>query len=237
MEVHVGCSGWFYQHWKGLFYPEDLAKAHWFSHYARVFGTVELNAPFYRWPTEAVVRGWAQKAPEGFLYSVKVNRLITHLKRLNGTEQLISDFCGLFTQALGAKMGRFLFQMPPSHAFSARRLEAVVKQLEPRCCIEFRHRSWWRQEVLSALDEAGILFCSVGGLGMPGEVIKSASEVYLRLHGQAYSGDYPNSQLKSWAARLKGTHAARVWVYFNNDVQGFAVSNALAMAKLLKRHA
>lgn len=236
MEVRVGCSGWFYQHWKGKLYPTDLPKSRWFSRYAKTFDTVELNAPFYRWPPPATVEKWAKEAPAQFRYTVKVNRLITHLKRLHDTEGLIDDFCNEFSSILGGQMGRFLFQFPPRFDHSISRLRAITTQLRPGHCVEFRHPSWWNREVFKALKEQGITFCSVSGMGMPDELVKNGPEIYLRLHGPAevYTGDYPLEQLRGWARRLHQSGARRVWVYFNNDREGFAVTNALALRGLLE---
>jgi uncharacterized protein YecE (DUF72 family) len=110
MEVHVGCSGWFYWHWRGLFYPDTKRTDTWFKHYTENFGTVELNAPFYKWPTLATAKSWRRNAPEDFRYSEKVNRLITHEKRL---------------VILRPNLGCFLFQFPPSYHYTPSRLQSI----------------------------------------------------------------------------------------------------------------
>src|SRR5215207_7075686 len=109
--IYVGCSGWYYWHWKGLFYPEDVPSSRWFDHYASQFNTVELNAPFYSWPTVATVKTWVRQAGRRkIVYTVKVNELITHTKRFEGTEELVKDF-GYIADLLGERMGCFLFQL------------------------------------------------------------------------------------------------------------------------------
>lgn len=117
-EIRVGCSGWYYWHWRGVVYPEDLPTRRWFEHYQRSFDTVELNAPFYHWPRPSTVQNWARAARPGFRYSLKVNQTITHLKRFRGTRQLIRDFYEL-AAPLGEHLGCFLFQLPPSFRYTA----------------------------------------------------------------------------------------------------------------------
>src|SRR5450432_3962287 len=129
MLFHIATSGWFYREWKGAFYPDELPSHKWFSHYAQQFNTVELNAPFYRWPKPATVKTWIRQSPEHFRYSVKVNRVITHDKRFQGTEDLIREFYEI-ASVLGPKMGCFLFQLPPNFEFSAERLEMILSQLD-----------------------------------------------------------------------------------------------------------
>ena len=161
MHVHVGCSGWFYSHWRGIFYPrQEITTKNWFAYYANVFGTVELNAPFYRWPTPATVRRWKREAPPNFLYSVKVNRRITHEQRMVRTKQLVQSYYEI-EAVLGEKMGCFLFQYPPSYHYSASRLKSIVTQLDSthRNVVEFRHASWWNEEVYAAFRDADIIFC------------------------------------------------------------------------------
>jgi uncharacterized protein YecE (DUF72 family) len=141
--IHVGCSGWFYWHWKTLFYPRELPTHRWFEHYRREFDTVELNAPFYSWPKPATVKTWRRQARPGFVYSVKVNQVITHEKRFSMTRRLVKDFCEPIAAELGGQMGCFLFQCPPSLKDSADLLRRIIDQLDPkhRNVVEFRHRS------------------------------------------------------------------------------------------------
>jgi hypothetical protein len=150
--LHIGCSGWFYWKWRGLLYPQDLPTKSWFAHYAQQFDTVEINASFYSWPTVANVKAWTRQ-PGGrpFIYTIKVSELITHIKKLKGTKTLIKDF-GLIADLLGEQMGCFLFQFPASYRFTKGRLAALTAQLDParRNVVEFRHASWWNEEVYDA---------------------------------------------------------------------------------------
>lgn len=237
--VHVGCSGWFYWHWTQSFYPEGLPTSRWFAHYARRFKTVELNAPFYSWPTVATVRGWLrQSAGRDFVYTIKVNELITHIKRFARTDGLVRDF-GLIADLLGDKFGCFLFQLPPSFQYSTPRLKRILRQLDSRHrnVVEFRHRSWWNDKVYAAFREKGIVFCSTSGPRLPDELIKTADDVYIRFHGttQWYRHDYTNEELATWAARIRDSGAMGIWAYFNNDREGYAIKNARGLLRQLKR--
>lgn len=236
--VHVGCSGWFYWHWRGGFYPSDLPTSQWFDRYASQFRTVELNAPFYAWPTAATVASWVRQAGRRrFVYTVKVSELITHVKRFAGTKTLVRDF-GHVADLLGPRMGCFLFQLPPSFRYTPTRLKAILGQLDParRNVVEFRHRSWWDERVYAAFREAGAIFCSCSGPRLPDELVRTADDVYVRFHGtkQWYRHDYSKEELETWAARIRDSGAKRVWAYFNNDRDGHAIANARTLSRLLE---
>ena len=240
MQVHVGCSGWFYWHWRGLFYPDTKRTDTWFRHYRENFSTVELNAPFYSWPKLATVKAWARNAPEGFRYSVKVNRLITHEKRLVRTRMLVEEFCK-FSEILGPKLGCFLFQFPPSYRYTASRLKSITTQLDPafRNAVEFRHQSWWRERVYREFAERGLIFCTVSAPRLPDDLIKTSDVIYARLHGRSrwYRHDYSDAELDDWATKIRESGAREAWIYFDNDRDAFAVKNALALRQRLERDA
>lgn len=241
MRIQVGCSGWFYSHWRGIFYPrQEVTTKNWFGYYANVFQTVELNAPFYRWPKPATVRRWKREAPPGFVYTVKVNQGITHERRLVRTKKLVRAFYEI-APVLGEKMGCFLFQFPPSHRYTASRLRSIVTQLEPthRNVVEFRHRSWWRENVYRALRERGIGFCVVSAPRLPETMPAGQRLLYVRLSGrtQWYRHNYTAEELDAWADRIRASGAEEAWVYFNNDRQGHAVANALALRRRLRANA
>lgn len=232
----VGCSGWYYWHWKATVYPAGLPSSRWFEHYQSVFDTVELNAPFYHWPKPATVQNWARQAKPGFQYSVKVNRQITHIKRFQGTKRLIGEF-SRFADVLGASMGYFLFQLPPGYHYTPARLTAITEQLEPhrRNAVEFRHRSWWNKDVFDAFEKAGIVFCSVSAPRLPDDLVATGGVIYIRFHGatQWYRHDYSQTELETWAEKIKRSGATEVWAYFNNDFQGCAFRNAQTLKQLL----
>lgn len=235
--INVGCSGWFYWHWRDGFY-KDVPTNNWFAHYANHFRTVELNAPFYSWPTPATVCGWERQAGRRrFVYTVKVSELITHIKRFAGTQTLIRDF-GHIADLLGARMGCFLFQLPPSFHFTRSRLDRIVSQLDParRNVVEFRHRSWWDERVLGAFRQNNIIFCSCSGPRLPDDLVQTTSEIYVRFHGLKhwYRHDYSPVELERWAEAIRNSGARRVWAYFNNDRDGYAVKNARAFLRLMR---
>ncbi|HYE54040.1 MAG TPA: DUF72 domain-containing protein [Chitinophagaceae bacterium] len=238
-QYNIGCSGWYYWHWHDLFYPKELSRSEWFAHYAANFKTVELNAPFYSWPTVATVNTWLKQAGRRkFVYTVKVSELITHVKRLKGTKELTKDF-GLIADLLGNRMGCFLYQLPPSYHYTPARLNSILSQLDPRRrnVVEFRHKSWWNEKVYTAFRAAKAIFCSCSGPRLPDELIKTADEIYVRFHGtkQWYRHNYSKEELQVWADRIKQSKAKRVWAYFNNDREGYAIKNAKQLLKLLKK--
>lgn len=237
--AYVGCSGWYYRHWAQSFYPEGVPTSRWFGHYASRFSTVELNASFYSWPAMATVRGWSrQSAGRDFTYTIKVNELITHIKRFSRTDALVKDF-GLIADLLGEQFGCFLFQLPPSFRYTARRLHRILRQLDPRHrnVVEFRHRSWWNEKVYASFRASGTVFCSSSAPRLPDELIKTAGDVYIRFHGktQWYLHDYTRGELATWVARIGDSGAVRVWAYFNNDREGHAIKNARELIRQLKR--
>jgi uncharacterized protein YecE (DUF72 family) len=229
VEIHVGCSGWFYWHWRGIFYPDTKRTDTWFKHYTANFETVELNAPFYSWPKDSTVKAWRRNAPEHFRYSVKVNSLITHEKRLRRTRRLIEKFYKI-DNILGAKLGCFLFQFPPSFKYTRSRLKSILTQLDPqfRNAVEFRHKSWWRKSVYRALEKRGLIFCSVSAPRLPDELIRTTDSIYVRLHGRSrwYRHDYTDEELLGWANKIEESGAREAWIYFDNDREGFAIKNA-----------
>jgi uncharacterized protein YecE (DUF72 family) len=235
--LNIGCSGWFYWHWRADFYPEGMPTKDWFLHYSDHFKTVELNAPFYSWPTVATVRSWRrQVGTRDFIYSVKVCELITHIKRFRGTKRLIADF-GFIADLLGPRMGCFLFQLPPSFHYTPARLRAILSQLdhERRNVVEFRHISWWNQRVFAAFRETGTIFCACSGPKLPDELVRTADDIYIRFHGarQWYRHNYSEEELDVWAKRIRESGAKHIWAYFNNDRDGYAINNAKTLLRKL----
>lgn len=207
------------------------------SIYTRHFKTVELNAPFYRWPKPATVRGWRRSAPKNFLYSVKVNETITHGRRMVRTKRFVREFYTI-AEVLGEHMGCFLFQLPPNYKYTPARLKSIVKQLDAkyRNVIEFRHKSWWRESVYRTLEKAGLIFCSISGPRLPEDLVKTSDILYLRFHGPLhwYRHDYSDAELQKWVEKIRKSQAREVWIYFNNDGEGFAIKNAKALIRLCR---
>jgi len=236
--INVGCSGWFYWDWRGKFYPTELPTKDWFEYYRQSFSTVELNAPFYSWPTVNTVKTWAREAgTSNFIYTVKVCELITHVKRFRSTKTLVKDF-GYIADLLGRRIGCFLFQLPPSFQYTPARLKNILTQLESsrRNVVEFRHRSWWNPMVYAAFRKAGVIFCSCSAPKLPDELIVTTDEIYIRFHGLTkwYRHDYAPEALSVWVERIRDSGCKRVWAYFNNDYEAHAISNAKELIRQLK---
>lgn len=238
MRLRIGCSGWFYSHWRGIFYPrQEPTTKNWFGYYANVFDTVELNAPFYRWPSAATVRRWRRDAPPHFVYSVKVNRRITHEQRMVRTRRLVASYQEI-GDVLGDKMGCFLFQFPPSYRYTPSRLKSIVAQVggPRRSAVEFRHRSWWREAAYRALEEAGIAFAAISAPRLPASIVPGQKRLYVRFSGPThwYRHDYTPAELGGWLERIRRSEAEEAWIYFNNDHHGYAVKNALMLRRLAR---
>jgi uncharacterized protein YecE (DUF72 family) len=158
------------------------------------------------------------------------------VKRFKGTKTLVRDF-GMIADILGDRMGCFLFQLPPSYRYTRARLDAIVSQLDParRNVVEFRHASWWNEDVYSAFRKVGVIFCSCSGPKLPDDLIRTADEVYVRLHGPKrwYRHDYSDDELLEWADKIKASRAKRAWIYFNNDNDAYAPRNAIVLRRLL----
>jgi uncharacterized protein YecE (DUF72 family) len=230
------CSGWRYWKWRDSFYA-GVPHAEWFNHYLECFDTVEINASFCSWPTVAGVQSWRrQPGKKKFIYTVKVSELITLVKRFKGTKTLIRDF-GMIADILGDRMGCLLFQLPPSYRYPKTRLKDIVSQLDPgrRNVVEFRHASWWNEEVYDAFRATGIIFCSCSGPRLPDELVRTSDELYLRLHGPRrwYRHDYSRKELTIWAEGIRASGAKRAWVYFNNDNDAHAPKNATTFRRML----
>lgn len=238
IQCNIGCSGWFYWHWRNLFYTADLPAKDWFAYYSSKFKTVEINASFYSWPTEATVKSWIKHAGrKKFLYTVKVCELITHIKKFTGTQQLVKDF-SYIADILGNRMGCFLYQLPPSYSYTPARLRSIISQMPKNQTnvVEFRHASWWNENVYKEFKKEGIVFCSCSAPRLPDELIKTSDHIYIRFHGKKswYRHNYTKEELDVWAQRVKKSKAKTVWIYFNNDFDGYAPKNARMFERMLK---
>ena len=236
--IHVGCSGWVYKHWRGIFYPEGLPQRLWFSRYAEDFDTVEINASFYRLPLGSTFEGWREKAPPGFRYAVKVNRFITHMKKLVDCEEPLETFIAL-ARSLGETLGPLLYQLPPSLHKDLPRLESFLERLpkDLEHVIEFRHKSWYDEEVLALLDRDGIGFVSHDLKGRISPRWASGKAAYVRFHGAKgkYWGRYSDETLLDWADWIidQSRSGRSVWCYFNNDIHGHAIHDARTLKSMV----
>jgi uncharacterized protein YecE (DUF72 family) len=233
--VRIGCSGWNYDHWRnGVFYPPRLASRHWLAHYARHFDTVEVNSTFYRLPRRTAVERWVAESPPGFLFAVKVSRYVTHVKRLlDVPEHLPLLYERIEPLLRSPKLGPLLWQLPPTFACDVARLAAALEHLHDgyRHAFEFRHPSWFREEVYTLLREHRVALV----IGDRPQVNAfqahrlTADFTFVRFHHgtRGRNGNYSHRELDRWAERLHGwSREADVFGYFNNDWEGYAIENA-----------
>jgi uncharacterized protein YecE (DUF72 family) len=238
--VRVGCSGWVYKHWRGHFYPEELPQKRWFEYYSAHFDTVEINNSFYRLPPAKTFDGWREQAPDGFCYAVKANRFITQAKKLKDCEEPLERFLTP-TRHLQHHLGPILFQLPPRFRLNLERLESFLRLLPPDLVtvFEFRDKSWLVDETLALLDRFGAGFVAHDLTGMETPAWACGKSAYVRFHGTAskYRGRYSTRQIDQWTDWLVEQQAAgrTAWAYFNNDIGGDAIEDALALKERLAR--
>ncbi len=245
MTIRVGTSGWSYNHWLNVLYPPGMPAARRLARYAEVFDTVELNASFYRWPKDATFSGWRGRLPAGFTMSVKAHRGLTHYRRLASPEPWIERFERCW-QLLGDRHGVLLVQLHPEQqrdVASAARLDSFLRSVPEsiRVAVELRHPSWNDPAVYALLESRRAAYVVMSGAGLPCIPRATTDLVYVRMHGpdpeEMYAGSYPDDDLRGWAALIAewDGDGRDVWMYFNNDLGGHAVRNALRLRDLLGR--
>ena len=239
--VRIGCSGWNYAHWRGLIYEPGLSTRRWLEHYATLFDTVEVNSTFDRLPRRDAVAHWAEQAPEGFVFAIKASRYLTHVKRLRDLGDGIAHLHERLEPLLRTpKLGPILWQLPADFRRDDERLAAALAQLPAgeRHCFEFRHESWFAQDVYGLLREHGVALVIGDHPERPFQSHEQTADwSYVRLHygSRGRRGNYSDAELEEWAARVRRfRRAGDVYCYFNNDWEGFAIRNALELCSLLR---
>lgn len=238
-DIHIGLSAFNNAYWTGIFYPEGLPASKRFAHCCAQFDTYEINSTFYKFPTVKSLKGWYDKSPTGFTFSVKAFKGITHYRRFNDCIELLRDLYATCREGLGDKLGYILFQMPPSFAYSPERLELIIASLDYSFnnVVEFRNATWWRQDVIEALAQAGITFCSVSYPNLPEDIMKTTNTCYVRLHGVPklfYSG-YSEAQLEHLHDNILAGGFEKAFVYFNNTASNEGVLNAMAFKSIVQQ--
>ena len=237
--IHVGCSGWNYAAWRNVLYPKSCPQRRWLERYAEAFDTVEINNTFYRLPSRDAVRGWVEQTPAGFTFAVKSSRYLTHMKRLTdmdrGVKRLLERLEPLTDSP---KMGPMLWQLPGNFKRDDERLAYALDHLPSgRHAFEFRHPSWFCDEVLEALRSHDVALAIGDHPERPWQSHElTAGFTFVRLHHgkRGRRGNYGPSELDDWARELRRlARRAEVFAYFNNDWEGFAVRNALGMRERL----
>ena len=235
----IGCSGFAYKEWKEVFYPQGLPQSKWFDYYTQHFNTLELNVTFYRFPTLKSLQAWYDKAPDGFVFSAKVPRWITHYRRFEETERMLGDFYGLLKDGLKEKMGVVLFQLPGQFAYSTEKLHKIIAQLDYSFTnvIEFRNEGWWRKDVMQLLKKNNIGFCGVSFPKLPEDAVINTTMPYYRFHGvpKLFYSQYSKAFVKKIYKQLATKKSAKtIYVYFNNTATQAAINNARYLQTLIK---
>jgi len=231
MEWKIGCSGYHYPEWRRIFYPEDVPQRKWFEFYCRHFNTLELNVTYYKFPRIEFLRNWFTRSPEGFSFTIKAPRNITHFKKFRDAQRMLNDFNEMAKEGLAEKLGCVLFQFPPNFQYEPERLSRILDMLDGsvRNVLEFRHISWWNQDAYDAFAKAKISFCGMSHPSLPDQVIRTTDTLYYRFHGvpHLYHSQYEVRQLEAIANEMLSQRGARQsYVYFNNTAEGHAITNA-----------
>jgi uncharacterized protein YecE (DUF72 family) len=240
--ILVGTSGWQYRHWRGRFYPAGLPPDRWLSHYADRFATVEVNSAFYRLPAREAFAGWRDRTPDAFRLAVKMSRYLTHVRRLRDPAEPVARFLDR-AAGLGDRLGPVLLQLPPTLPADPQALAATLACFPPevRVAVEPRHPSWWTDPVRATLAAHRATLCWADRRGRPVTPLwRTADFGYLRLH-EGLASPWPRygvAALRSWVRRVASTFddGAPVYVYFNNDQEGAAPTDAVAFARACRRY-
>jgi uncharacterized protein YecE (DUF72 family) len=238
--IRIGTSGWSYDHWAGVLYPEGMPDSARLARYVQEFNTVELNASFYRWPRDTTFEGWRQRLPDGFTMSVKAHRGLTHFRRLKSPEPWVERFERCW-RALGDRREVLLVQLHPEQQRDDERLENFLGCMPGwiRVAVELRHPTWDDPSVYALLERHRAAYVVMSGAGLRCVLRATTDVVYVRMHGpdneSLYAGSYSDDDLRWWAGRVTAwdEQGRDVLVYFNNDGHGYAVRNARTLRGLL----
>ena len=218
VKTWIGTSGYSYPEWKGNFYPEKLAAKDMLRFYAGRFPTVEINNTFYRMPKEDVLRGWADQVPEHFAFVIKASQRITHFQRLKECGELLA-YLYRVTAALGPRLGPLLFQLPPNFKKDLPRLEAFFDALPERrrVAFEFRHASWFDDEVYASLRRRGVALCVADTGEEPAVPLVATTDWgYLRLRRE----EFGDAELRDWARRIREQPWSDAFVFLKHEEEG-----------------
>lgn len=239
VSLYIGCSGFYNNDWKGSLYPENAQSKDFLILYSHTFNTVEINSTFYRKPTAKTLLKWHNETPEYFKFFIKIPKSISHEKHLKDSKEEISEFCSHIKEHLKDKLAGFLYQFPPSFKKSQENLDLILTNLDFKYVnvIEFRHESWWNDEIYTLLTENKIVFSGASFPGnLPEEVIINHPEIlYYRLHGKPvlYKSEYSHEFLDTLAEKIKNSDR-KAFIFFNNTWGTAAIKNSLYLKKILE---
>ena len=232
MNVRVGTSGYSYPEWKGTFYPEKIAAADMLRFYAERFPTVEINNTFYRMPKEALLNGWAEQVPESFAFVLKASQRLTHFQRLKDCGELLS-YLFRVTSSLGPRLGALLFQLPPNFKKDLPRLGQFLAEMPQRgrVAFEFRHASWFDDEVFDLLRKERVALCvSDTGEEPVAPLVATADFGYVRLRRE----DWDDAELGEWARRIREQPWDDAYVFLKHEEEGRGPKLAARLLEILK---
>lgn len=231
MRVLAGTSGYSYKEWKGNFYPEDLPADEMLRHYASRLPAVEINNTFYRMPRADMLSRWAEQVPDGFRFALKASQQITHRKRLKEAADAVAYFFQVAV-TLGDRMGPVLFQLPPNLKKDLPRLTDFLASLPPasRCAFEFRHESWFGDDVFDALRAGGSALCVAEDEDLATPLVATAGWGYLRLRRQ----DYGEAEVRAWSEKLVAQPWSEAFVFFKHEEEGTGPRLAQMLLKILQ---
>ena len=239
-KYHIGCSGFYNADWKGSLYPADSQNKDFLKLYSQIFDIVEINSTFYRKPTSKTLQKWVDETPDDFKFFIKIPKTISHQKPFENKKEDILEFCNHIKIHLENKLAGFLFQFPPSFHNTSETLIWLNENLPDDFLIvvEFRHISWWADEVFKIFKDKKWIFSGTSFPGnLPEDIIVTNPNIgYYRLHGKLtlYKSPYSEDYLNNLAENIKLTKT-EFYIMFNNTWGTSAVENSLYLKKILNQ--
>jgi len=233
MRLNVGTSGYNFPEWRGSFYPAKLPSAKWLEYYAQQLGTVEINYTFYRMPNAKTVAGWDAATPERFTFVLKAPQRITHIARLRNIDEPLRVFLDT-VRKLHAKLGPLLFQLPPNFKKDLARLSDLLTQFpsDVRAACEFRHASWWSDDVYELLRSTNTALCIADTEEGTTPEVATADFGYVRLRDEGYSEE----ALREWVKKIQALGSAwtDAYVFFKHEEKGMGPKLAAEFQQLYR---
>ena len=236
--LFIGTSGYSYAYWKGKFYPKEVPMTKWLNYYSGQFNAVELNNTFYRFPTVKGLQKAADATPQHFRFAIKAHKIITHTRRMKDVKDKIAEFMAIVHEGIGAKLGCILYQLPPSFSYTEERIKYITDNIEDkqRSVIEFRHSSWFTEDVYSIMRQHKINVCSISFPELPDTNVLTGNIYYKRMHGvpKLFESSYSDKELQHLAGHIIA--APSQYIFFNNTMFEAGYENALHLKKLKSVH-